>query len=197
MSARTNRRDFLKAAAVGLPALLCPSGLAAPSDRLTLGHIGIGKMARGHLNSMLGRGNVQVLAVCDVQSVRLGWAKKQVDGRYKNDRCLATKDFRDVTSRNDIDAVLIATPDHWHAIPTIHAAQSGKDVYCEKPLSLTIREARAMVNAVRRFGRVFQTGSQQRSASNFRFACEMVRSGRIGKVDFGRGRWAFHRPCRP
>jgi len=182
MSHCTSRRDFLKTAAIGLPTVLSASALAAPSDRITMGIIGIGKQCRGHVNSMLGRSNVQVLAVCDVQTLRLGWAKKQVDGRYKNTNCAATTDFRHVVSRDDIDAVLMATPDHWHAIPAIQAAQAGKDIYCEKPLSLTIREARAMVTAVRRFGRVFQTGSQQRSQSNFRFACEMVRSGRIGAV---------------
>jgi len=92
------------------------------------------------------------------------------------------RDFRDLLTRDGIDAVMIGTPDHWHAIPAIAAARAGKDIYCEKPMSLTIREARAMVNAVRRYGVIFQTGSQQRSGGKFRFACEMVRSGRIGEI---------------
>ncbi|MFP4058632.1 MAG: Gfo/Idh/MocA family protein [Candidatus Brocadiia bacterium] len=187
-----SRRAFLgrASAALGFPYILSASTLgAAPSDRITMGIIGYGKQCRGHLGAMLGRREVQVLAVCDVQALRLGQAKARVDERYAAARargayrgCLATGDFRHVVARQDIQAALIATPDHWHAIPSIHACQAGKDVYCEKPLSLTLREARAMVDAARRYRRVFQTGSQQRSWNNFRFACEMVRSGRIGRV---------------
>jgi predicted dehydrogenase len=157
-------------------------GAQAPSERLPMGLIGVGKMCQGHLNSMLGRGQVHILAVCDVQAERRDPAKARVDKRYGNRDCDAYTDFRRIVERDDIEAVMIATPDHWHALTTIRCAESGKDVYCEKPLSLTIREARAMVNAVRRYGRVFQTGSQQRSWDNFRFACEMVQSGRCGTI---------------
>jgi predicted dehydrogenase len=112
-------------------------------------------------------------------------SKRRVDETYKQDPaagCKMYEDFRKMLLRPDIDAVLIATPEHWHAIMVIEAARAGKDIYCEKPLSHTIVEARAMIDAVRRHDRVFQTGSQQRSESNFRFACELVQSGRIGKV---------------
>ncbi len=183
----SRRGFFRRAAALGAaPLVVSADALGAdrspPSDRLTMGFIGMGKQCAGHLGAMLGRREVQVLAVCDVDQDKRLWAKARVDGRYRNADCAAYNDFRRLVDRSDIDAVLIATPDHWHAIPTIRCAEAGKDIYCEKPLSLTIREARAMVKAVRRYGRVFQTGSQQRSWANFRFACEMVRSGRIGKL---------------
>ena len=165
------------------------AGAAPPSDRLTMGFIGMGKQCGGHLGAMLGRSTVQVLAVCDIDEEKRTLAKRSADGRYaariKSGACKtveAYNDFRRIVDRTDIEAVLIATPDHWHAITTVRCAESGKDVYCEKPLALTIGEARAMVRAVRRYGRVFQTGSQQRSWDNFHFACEMVRSGRVGKL---------------
>src|SRR5262249_47991445 len=143
-----------------------------------------------HLNRLLRRGDVQVLAVCDVDKTRREFAQKKVEDQYaKNNRsgsqgCGAYRDFRELLARDDVDAVVIATPDHWHAIPVIAACQAKKDVYCEKPLSLTIREAKLMVDAVRRYDRVLQTGSQQRTefGGRFRRACEFVRSGRIGKV---------------
>ncbi len=192
---RIGRRHFLKtatAAAFGTPMLIGSSAFGAnpPSERLTMGFIGVGKMGHGHLCRIVNRPDVQILAICDVQESKRQTAGEVVRGNYskraeyKNsykgpDLC---NDFRELIARDDIDAVLIGTPDHWHAIPAIQAAESGKDIYCEKPLSLTIREGRAMVDAVRRYGRVFQTGSQQRSSREFRFACEMVRSGRIGKL---------------
>jgi predicted dehydrogenase len=194
MSAVT-RRGFLKGGmvALGAPCLVSPSVLgaerAAPSDRIAVGLIGMGKQCGWHLGTMLGRPDTQVLAVCDVELCKREAARKAANDRYAAEKakgsykgCDAYNDFRELVDRPDIDAVVIATPDHWHAIPVIRAAESGKDVYCEKPLSLTIGEARAMVNAIRRYGRVFQTGSQQRSGANFRIGCEMVRSGRIGKV---------------
>ncbi len=201
-----SRRSFLRAAmgAASAPLFVRSAALGAnpPSDRISMGLIGIGKMCQGHLRSMAGRREVQVLAVCDVQAERRDPAKALVDKRYGNTDCAAYTDFRRIVERADIDAVLIATPEHWHAIPTIQAAASGKDVYCEKPMSHTIREARAMVNAIRRYGRVFQTGSQQRSDGRFRFACEMVRSGRIGKlhtvhVNVGGPSVECHLPAQP
>ena len=165
-------------------------GANPPSERVTMGFIGIGKMGHGHLSRIVNRSDVQILALCDVQESKRQAANEVVNnvyskrpeykGSYKGPDLYV--DFRQVTSRPDIDAVLIATPDHWHAITATHAVRSGKDVYCEKPMTLTIREGRTMVEAVRQYGRVFQTGSQQRSSREFRFACEMVRSGRIGKV---------------
>ena len=197
---RIGRRQFLKrGAAAGMAAVAFPyiipssaygaAGHVAPSNRLTLGFIGLGKQMGGHLNTFLGRRECQVLALCDVESVRLGIKKELVDKRYTERSeegsykgCDAYGDFRKVTSRGDIDAVVIATPDHWHALTSIAALKSGKDVYCEKPMTLTINEGKAMVKATRGFGRVFQTGSQQRSSGNFRLACELVRNGRIGKL---------------
>jgi len=168
---RTTRRGFLRVAAGALaaPAFIRSSAFGA-NDRITTGIIGLGGPAGG------GAGGTQLLAVCDVREDKLR-------GHRGNKNVTVYTDFRDLLARADIDAVLIGTPDHWHAIPAIEAAKAGKDIYCEKPMSLTVREARAMVNAVRRYHRVFQTGSQQRSEPGvFRFACEMVRSGRIGRL---------------
>ncbi len=193
-----SRRRFLQtstgvtAAAVAAPFLLPARVWAAPpSKRITVGFIGMGIMARGHLGGLLGMADAQVLAVCDVHQgrrddavarVHKAYAKEQESGAYKG--CLAFGDFRELLARKDIDAVVIATPDHWHAIPAILAARAKKDVYCEKPLSLTIAESRAMVTAARENNIVFQTGSQQRTEFKgyFRQAVEYVRSGRIGKV---------------
>ncbi|MGD2175601.1 MAG: Gfo/Idh/MocA family oxidoreductase [Candidatus Brocadiaceae bacterium] len=176
----TSRRSFLKttAATIAAPFVVSARALGAdappPSERITMGFIGVGNRGRG-LAGMGRRGDTQTLAVCDVNRARIE--------QFASDKSITLyNDFRELLARDDIDAVGIGTPDHWHAIPVIEAAKAGKDIYCEKPLSLTIREARAMVNAVRRYGRVFQTGSQQRSAREFRFACEMVRSGRIGEL---------------
>jgi predicted dehydrogenase len=188
------RRAFLQGtAAAAAPLLLGHAAFAsdkkvAPSDRLTLGFIGVGTMNRGHLGWFLGQKDVQVLAVCDVDTTRREAAKKTVEDRYGRDKkgtykgCAACNDFREILKRPDIDAVVIATPDHWHAIPVLEACQAKKDIYCEKPLTLTIAEAKAMIDAVRKYGRVLQTGSQQRSSPEFRLAVELVRSGRIGKV---------------
>jgi predicted dehydrogenase len=161
----------------------------APSDRIVLAVIGVGGMGNGHLKGLVGRGQVQLAAVCDVDTKKRESARRFVDERYAEQAptktykgCTAYNDFREVIARDDIDGVVIATPDHWHALISIAAARAGKDVYCEKPLSLTIREARAMVVATRRHNRVFQTGSQQRSSTGFRTACELVRNGRIGKL---------------
>src|SRR4051812_48183903 len=175
-----------------------------PSARVNVGFIGIGNMGSGHLNGFVNNREVQLLAMCDVREEVRNRTKKQVEETYANvfdkgsySGCSTYLDFRELLQRDDIDAVLIAVPEHWHAIIAIEAARAGKDIYCEKPLSHTIREARAMVNAVRRYQRVFQTGSQQRSDNNFRFACELVRNERIGKLKSvhvnvgGTSKWAF------
>jgi predicted dehydrogenase len=192
-----SRRHFIQgtaALAAGLPALT--SGFALgdekkvpANERLGLGFIGVGKQNSGHLDHFLGQKDVQVLAVCDVDTTRRDNAKKVVETRYGEQiksgtykECSAYNDFRDVLTRKDIDAVVIATPDHWHAIPVIEACKAGKDIYCEKPLTLTIHEVKTLIDVVRKYERVFQTGSQQRSEGTFRQACELVRSGRIGKI---------------
>src|SRR5262245_237564 len=210
---RTSRRQFLGAAAatVATPFLLDPRIRAqdrqgqGPNNRINLGFIGIGMMGRGHLGGLLGNGGVQVVAVCDVHRVRLNDAVERVHRAYGRERksgayagCAAFNDFRELLARADIDAVVISTPDHWHAIPAILAARARKDVYCEKPLSLTIAEGRAMVRAAREHNIVFQTGSQQRTefSGHFRKAVEYVRSGRIGAVRTVRvGVGGPARPC--
>lgn len=163
---------------------------APPSERIAVGFIGTGKMAHDfHLSTLSGFGDVQCVAVCDVDSTRRAHAQKFIEDRYSKagrtyKGCDTYNDFRELIARKDIDAVVIATPDHWHAIPLIAACQAGKDVYCEKPLTLTIREAQTCIAAVRKNNRVLQTGSQQRSNvfGQFRQAVELIRSGRIGKV---------------
>jgi predicted dehydrogenase len=197
----TSRRDFLKtvgigaaAAALAAPTIIPASALGAegttpPSDRITLGFIGIGKQGEGHMRGLVRHKDIQVLAICEVYKMFRDMAVEHVEktyadakgkGQYKG--CKGYVDYYEMIARPDIDAVLIATPDHQHAIPAVAAARAGKDIYCEKPMTLTIREARAMVQAVRRYGRVFQTGSQQRSDREFLRACELVRNGFVGKV---------------
>lgn len=191
---RTTRRSFLKASAALAAAspFLLPSRLWAaetgPNSKIVMGFIGVGTQGRGLLNGFLHSDDVRVVAVCDVDTTRRDHAAKTVDDFYasKNQAggkgCANIKDFRELLNRKDIDAVCIATPDHWHAIPVVMACEQGKDIYCEKPLSLTIGEARAMANAVRQHNRVFQTGSMQRSSREFLKACELVRNGVIGDV---------------
>jgi predicted dehydrogenase len=190
-----SRRRFLQGiAAAATPVIVSPAVLGAgkttpPSERVTVGIIGIGKMAGDyHLPSLLGLADVQVVAVCEVDTTRRLHGKQVVEKHYSKQRpykgCAAYNDFRDVVARKDVDAVCIATPEHWHAIPAIEACKAGKDVYCEKPLTLTIREAKLSIDAVRKHGRVFQTGSQQRSNmfGQFREAAEIIRSGRLGQI---------------
>jgi predicted dehydrogenase len=177
------RRNFLKgsAAALAVPVFIPASALGAnsPSSRITVGCIGVG----------MAFDEAQVVAVCDVDANRAANAQQIVEehyagrspsGLYKG--CATYSDFRRLLARNDIDAVLICTPDHWHALPAIAAAKAGKDIFIEKPLTLTIPEGRVLSDTVRRYGRVLQVGSQQRSDQRFRFACELVRNGRIGKL---------------
>lgn len=192
---RVTRRQFLTTSAIaaaGPMILSTPSrGFAAPSERIRLGFIGIGIQSRGHLRRFVGTNDTQVIAVCDVVTERRedskriveeGYAKQKDMASYKG--CAAYVDFRELLARDDIDAVVIGTPDHWHAIPAVMACRAGKDVYCEKPLSLTISEGRAMVAAARKHDRVFQTGSQQRSEFGglFRRAVEIIRNGHLGEI---------------
>lgn len=194
------RRQFLKNSAVAATGtfLLAPTivpssvlGANAPSNRITFGCIGVGRMGLGDLREIMGFEQVRVIAVCDVDSNRAQYAKQLVDKRYKtNSDCATYKDFRNLIARDDIDAVSIVTPDHWHAMPAIATAKAGKDIFLQKPLTLTIEEGRVLSDTVRRYNRIFQVGSQQRSDTKFRTACELVRNGRIGrlhtvKVGFG------------
>jgi predicted dehydrogenase len=187
------RRDFLKgsAAALAIPMLVPGSVLGAnsPSSRITIGCIGVGRMGLGDMRTIMAFDEAQVVAVCDVdtnrarnakQIVEEHYARRTVSGTYKG--CATYRDFRHLLARDDIDAVLICTPDHWHALPAIAAAKTGKDIFIEKPLTLTIPEGRVLSDTIRRYGRVLEVGSQQRSDPRFRFACELVRNGRIGKL---------------
>ncbi len=189
------RRTFLAtaSAAVALPILKMGgywNRRAVPSDRIAVAMIGCGKMARDyHLPELLRQPDVQLVAVCEVDAARRESAQKQINAHYSSAKehfvgCEAYDDFRHVIARDDIDAVCIATPDHWHAIPIIEACKAGKDVYCEKPLTLTIAEAHRCVEAARKYERIVQTGSQQRSNvfGPFREAVEIIRSGRLGKI---------------
>jgi len=192
-----SRRDFLfaGAATVGAAAVypsIVPStvfGATAPSNRITLGMIGMGLMMGGHFKGMLNRSDVQVLAVCDVDKGKRENAKRTAEKTYANQAtggtyrgCDAYLEYEQVCSRPDIDAVFVVTPDHWHAICSLAAIKTGKHVYCQKPMTLTIREGRLMSDACKQYGVVFQVGSQQRSERAFRKACEIVRNGWIGKV---------------
>jgi predicted dehydrogenase len=184
-----SRRRFLLStgAAVALPYLVPSSavgqaGRAAANTRLALGTIGTGGMGTLDLRGFLACSDVQAVAVCDVDSDRLAKAKDVVDTAYGNKDCAAYKDFREIIGRPDIDLVLIGTPDHWHAIPSIMAAKAGKDVYCEKPMSLTIAEGRAIADTMQRYGTVYQSGTQRRSIDNFRFAVDTARSGKLGAL---------------
>lgn len=185
-----NRRQFLKSAlgtAIAAPYIIPASalgknGFTAPSDRTTIGCIGVGGMGSANMNSFLGIPAAQILAVCDVDTAHRNRARDTVNERYGNKDCATYNDFREVLGRNDIDAVSLAVPDQWHGIIAVAAARAGKDIYGEKPLAYTISEGRAVVDAVQRHGVVWQTGSWQRSQQHFRFGCELVRNGRIGKV---------------
>ncbi len=183
-----SRRKFIKRAALaGAAPFILPSRIwsapTSPNSQITVASIGVGIQGRGLLGGCLGRHELRVLAVCDVDSTRRNSAKQMVEDHYgKGANCAAYNDFRELVARKDIDAVVIATPDHWHAMTSIAALKSGKDVYCEKPLSHTVHEGRAMVKAARQHRRVFQTGSMQRSMTEFRAACELVRNGVIGTI---------------
>jgi predicted dehydrogenase len=184
-----SRRGFLKSVAAAGTAAAFPSivpasvlGADAPSNKIVMGAIGVGSMGSGDLNGFLGKGEVRVVAVCDVDSNHYTSAKNRVDGKYGNKDCKTYLDFRDLIGRGDLDAVMTALPDHWHAIPAIEAAKAGLDIHGQKPFARSIREGRAICDAVHRYGRVWQTGSQQRSGGQFRRACELVRNGRIGKI---------------
>ena len=188
---QSTRRTFLKGLATSVTApLILPSHLRAAetkaNSRLTMAFIGVGTQGRGLLGGFLGQ-ETQVLAVCDVDQTRREAAQKRVEEYYANRparaaKCDAYTDFREIINRKDIDAVCVATPDHWHALITLAALRAGKDVYCEKPLTHNIHEAIEVIKAVDANQRVLQTGSMQRSDKEFRIACELVQNGVIGKV---------------
>lgn len=204
-----NRRKFIRKAGLAASAMIAiptiipasalgKNGYVAPSDRINLAFIGAGNQAGNDVKNFLQDERVQIIGICDVNKESSGYWDGKVAGRkfimqlvddgytekygkkYKS--CRGYKDFREVISNKDIDAVEIVTPDHWHAIPVLMAASAGKSIYCQKPLALTISEGRAMSNAVKKHGVIFQTGSQQRSNMHFRRACELVRNRKIGEL---------------
>ncbi len=186
-----DRRAFLRRSAASGTALAMPlalpgrvlgAGATAPSNRITLGVIGYGGRCAAILPHFLMFDDVRCLAVTDCRSARLTAAKQVVDQHYGNGDCAAYADFRELLARRDIDAVLIATGDRWHAPLSILAARSGKDIYCEKPISLTIGEGRALVDATTRYGTVYQAGHQRRSVGSYGFQVDVARSGMIGRV---------------
>jgi predicted dehydrogenase len=157
-------------------------GQVAANERVALGSIGVGSMGRGDMKGLMKVDGVQVVAVCDVFASRRETAKAMADANYGNSDCRTYGDFRDVLARKDIDAVCITTQDHWHALISVAAAKAGKDMYCQKPLGMTVKECQTIRDTVRKHKRVFQTGTQQRSQRNFRFACELARNGYLGKL---------------
>ena len=146
-----------------------------------MGFIGMGKQNNGLLNNFIGQ-EIQAVAVCEVDTNRRKNAEKIVNQKHKISDCQAFVDYRDITEDKNIDAVCIATPDHWHSVITISALKNGKDVYCEKPLTHNIHESVEVIKAVKKYNRILQTGSMQRSSSEFRIAYELVRKGIIGKI---------------
>ena len=185
---RTTRRAFLRNSSALLAApLIAKSGVlgqgerAAPGERITLGCIGVGDRGRNNMRGFLKHKDVQVVAVCDVYASRRNGSKGDVDKHYGSKDCAVYKDFRELLARDDIDAVSIASPDHWHAIMTIHSCRQGKDVFCEKPLTLTVKEGRAMVDAATQHKRVVSGGSQ-RVLGDYGKMARAVRSGAAGEI---------------
>jgi predicted dehydrogenase len=188
----TTRREFLKSAGAAgavvaaAPYVITSSALgsdqrAPASDRIVMAGIGIGNMGRGDMGAFSGRGDVQYVAVCDVRQQVREAAKGRVDDRYENHDCKAYNDFRELLAREDIDAVHVATPDHWHAIMVIDACRQGKDVYCQKPETRTLREGPLMVDAARRYSRVVSGGSQ-RVLEDYQEVVKKCWSGELGKI---------------
>ena len=189
-----DRRRFLKSSggvvlgALGFPSIASAAALGkglkpSPSNRITIGFIGVGNRGMSNMNRVLSKTDAQIVGVCDVDARHRKRAKAKVDSTYGNSDCQTYDDFRKLISRSDIDAIYSSLPDHWLSIVGVHAAAQGKHIYSEKPLAYSIAEGRAICEAVDRYNIVWQTGSQQRSDKKFRTAAELVRNGRIGKVN--------------
>jgi len=190
-----SRRKFLSQAAVISTFMIVPryvlggKGYTAPSDKINIGFIGLGRQGNGLSNNFMNLEDVQVVAASDVYAIKRDnfiaktnkfYAEKSGQSSYAG--CKGYNDFRELLAVKDINAVVIATPDHWHAVIAVKSAEAGKDIYCEKPLSLTVKEGRAMIKATRKYDRVFQTGSMQRSAPEFRQTAELIRNGYLGEI---------------
>ncbi|QDU88920.1 1,5-anhydro-D-fructose reductase [Pirellulimonas nuda] len=188
----TSRRDFLKTVAtatavVGAPTIIPSSalgrnGVTPPSERITVGGIGVGNRGRTDLRSFLNSQDARFVATCDAQRSRGQIVKQMVDKHYNSSDCVVLRRPEELLGRDDIDAVLIATGDRWHTMASILAARAGKDIYCEKPCSMTIEESLAFRDAVIRYGRIYQAGTQRRTIPNFQFAVDLVHSGKLGQL---------------
>lgn len=190
ISSFISRRQFLKRSAVAGAAMSLPTilpsrlfGQTAPSNQIVVGIIGVGSIAQGHIRTLLGFSDVRIAAVCDVDRWRRDAAAATINAYYGNTDCVRYGDFRELAARPGIDAVWVCTPDNWHALTAIEAIRGGKDVYVEKPLTLTIEEGRALVTAARKHGRVVQTGTQQRSSKRFHDTAEFIRNGGLGTLE--------------
>ncbi|MCX6213987.1 Gfo/Idh/MocA family oxidoreductase [Spirosoma sp.] len=216
-----NRRDFVGKAAAAVAGFMIvprfvlggkrPDGTKylAPSDVISLGFIGTGKQGKGLMSSFLSTNEARIIAISEVYKAKAQQGLDRIKAHYEKNPQVGKygdvpvyTDFRELLARKDVDAVVIATPDHWHAAMAVRAAQAGKDIYCEKPLALTVKEGRAMVDAARKYNRVFQTGSMQRSWPEFRQTAELIRNGYIGevktiKVNVGPPPTAYDLPAEP
>ena len=191
-AAQIHRRRFLKSTAAAGAAVMAPQiipssalgkdGAVAPSERIVMGGIGIGNRGTYDLSCFLPQRDVQFAAICDIKERRRLAVKKTADKKYGNTACAMYRDFRELLDRKDIDAVLIATGPNWHATAAMYAARAGKDMYCEKPCTKNIAQSLALADTMRRTGRVFQAGTQRRNLPHFAFACELARTGKLGKL---------------
>ena len=189
---RFPRRRFLQTAAAASTVIMLPTiipssalgkdGAVAPSERVIVGGIGIGNRGTYDLGCFLEQQDVQFTAVCDVKETRRVAVKKKVDALYGNDSCEMIRDFREILDRKDIDAVLIATGPNWHSTMAMAAAKAGKDMYCEKPCTKNIAQSLILAETMRRTARIFQAGTQRRNLPHFAFACELARTGKLGKL---------------
>lgn len=188
-----NRRDFLRNAGIAAAGVISfpywvrssalgRQGAVSPGNRIAVGCVGMGWQGEANLRAFLAESDAQVVAVCDIDRNHLEQARRQVNRYYGNEDCKTYTDYREMIADPTIDAVMLALPDHWHALVAVAAARAGKDIYGEKPLTHTLREGRILCDTVQRYGVIWQTGSWQRAESNFRFACELIRNGRIGRI---------------
>jgi len=189
IDSRWTRRAFLRgaSAAVTAPYVITSTALGlqgrpAASERITMGAIGLGGRGQSDMGALLANDDVQMVAICDVKAERRNGGKAAVDRKYDNKDCKTYIDLRDLLGRDDIDAVLIATGDNWHTCASILAAKAGKDIYCEKPMSVTVAEGRALCKTMERYGTIFQCGTQRRSVPRFRYAVELAQTGKLGEL---------------
>ncbi|HUT11898.1 MAG TPA: Gfo/Idh/MocA family oxidoreductase [Thermoguttaceae bacterium] len=186
---RLTRRTFLRGAstAVAAPYVITSTALGlqgrpAASERITMGAIGLGGRGQSDMGALMANDDVQMIAICDVKADRRNGGKAAVDRKYGNEDCQTYIDLRDLLARDDIDAVLVATGDNWHTCASILAAKAGKDIYCEKPMSVAVTEGRALCDTMERYGTIFQCGTQRRSVPRFRYAVELAQSGKLGEL---------------